>query len=66
MSLQRRCMDHFLVAVSLEIDLQGQDVLFQISPSFFILGLHKNSPFIVNYHDFINIHALLLYSVFGH
>jgi hypothetical protein len=59
MSLQR-CMDHLLVAVSLEIGLRGQDVLSQILTSFFVLGLYKNPLFILDYH-----HSLL-YSVFGH
>lgn len=64
MSLQRRCMDHIyhgdsVVAVSLEIGLQGQgqDVLSQILAPFFILGLCKSSFFILNYRDLISIYT---------
>lgn len=64
-------MDHIyhgdsVVAVSLEIGLQGQDVLSQILPPFFILDLFKSSFFILNYRDLVSIYTLFLYSVFGH
>jgi hypothetical protein len=49
---------HSAVAVSPEIGLQGQDVLSQILPSFFVLGLYNNSSFILSYHDLINIYKL--------